>query len=102
MPEHTILVAFTVEAGTRAEAHGRLGAALQCADTIDLSRSFNGITSYWVAEDDRQDGSDCDSAVFVHPGAQHKAASVLHAAGLTNNCNIVQYENPRWTEVTPS
>jgi hypothetical protein len=44
---------------------------------------------WWVAEDDRDDGSDNDSAVFVHPGAQQEAAEALHSLGLTGRCNLV-------------
>lgn len=42
-----------------------------------------GIEAWWQAEDDRIDGSDNDSAVFVNPGMQKRAWSVLYGAGLT-------------------
>ena len=32
----------------------------------------NDIDSWWIAEDERDDGSDNDSAVFVPKGDQHK------------------------------
>jgi hypothetical protein len=35
-----------------------------------------------VAEDDRLDGSDCDSAVFVSPGNQGRARDLLRATDL--------------------
>jgi hypothetical protein len=34
------------------------------------------VDSWWIAEDDRQDRSDCDSAIFVPRGAQMDFASV--------------------------
>lgn len=34
------------------------------------------IDSWWIAEDDRHDGSDNDSAIFVPRGAQMDLASV--------------------------
>ena len=90
MPEHTILVAFTVQGSNRDEAHRRLQAALISADTINPTKSYNGITSWWVAEDDREDRSDNDSAVFVKPGAQATAVGYLHGLGLTEHCNLEQ------------
>jgi hypothetical protein len=35
------------------------------------------IDCWWIAEDDRHDGSDNDSAVFVPRGAQSDVASLL-------------------------
>jgi hypothetical protein len=49
----------------------------------------DGVECWWIAEDDRQDGSDNDSAVFVSPGTQEVASTLLHAAGLTPDCNLV-------------
>lgn len=46
------------------------------------------LDSWWVAEDDRIDGSDNDSAVFVSPGAQREATALLHKAGLSPDCNL--------------
>lgn len=46
------------------------------------------ITCWWVAEDDRRDGSDNDSAVFVTPGNQNVASDLLHDYGLTPEWNI--------------
>lgn len=61
--EHVILVAFDVLAYSREQAHQRLLEALGRPDN-------NPIESWWVAEDDRTDGSDNDSAVFVPFGEQ--------------------------------
>jgi hypothetical protein len=35
------------------------------------------IDSWWIAEDDRHDGSDLDSAIFVPRGAQSDMAHVI-------------------------
>jgi hypothetical protein len=61
--EHVFLVAFTVHGQTRDQAQDRLMAQL-----VPVLRGHNPtspVESWWVAEDDRRDGSDCDSAVFV-------------------------------------
>lgn len=49
-------------------------------DVVDLS--------WWVAEDDRTDGSDNDSAVFVNMGDQPAASRLLHNFFLTGKWNI--------------
>ena len=93
MTEHTILVAVTVEGTSRqaAEAHLRRG-------LVDLfvndPREGASITSWWVAEDDRGDGSDNDSACFVTPGAQSKATALLWTFGLTGRHNLVPRHGP--------
>lgn len=90
--EHTILVAMQIHASDRADAHEvaqvlmpRPGTRLQNAPFPDTGY----IEAWWVAEDDRRDGSDNDSAVFVAPGFQQRASRVLFAAGLTASCNLV-------------
>lgn len=78
--EHVILVAFEVNGTTREQAerklHERLVPVLRSRDAL------SPVESWWVAEDERFDGSDCDSAVFVKPGKQEQAVAVLRAAGL--------------------
>jgi hypothetical protein len=54
------------------------------------------LECWWVAEDDRRDGSDNDSAVFVNPGAQHAASFLLHEEGLTPSCNVVKRSPTRF------
>ena len=61
--EHVFLIAFTVRGGTRAEAEDYLHTRLPWVGRRG-DESIE-ITSWWVAEDDRRDGSDNDSAVFV-------------------------------------
>lgn len=64
--EHTILVAFTVHAPTWEQAQARLMRQLPSPDHPGV----DGIDSWWIAEDERYDGSDNDSAVFVPMGKQ--------------------------------
>jgi hypothetical protein len=62
-PEHTILVAVTVYAPTWEAAQAKL--------MLNLPKpGVDGIDSWWIAEDERSDGSDNDSAVFVPKGRQ--------------------------------
>ena len=70
-PEHTILVAFTVEAFDRTQAQGLLYGALP-----EITAT-SPVTSWWVAEDDRTDGSDNDSAVFVPYGTKAKGEELV-------------------------
>lgn len=56
------------------------------------------LECWWLAEDDRIDGSDNDSAVFVHPGAQKAAFDLLYAAGLTAECNNPLRDNNKGPE----
>lgn len=87
MDEHIILVAFQVPADTRQEAAERLLPALQ-----PVIGEEGPAECWWQAEDDRIDGSDNDSAIFVHPGTQEGAARLLHHHGLTGKHNIVARE----------
>lgn len=62
-PEHTILVAVTVYAPTWEAAQAKL--------MLNMPKpGVDGIDSWWIAEDERYDGSDNDSAVFVPIGTQ--------------------------------
>lgn len=87
--EHTILVAFTVYGDDRKEAQESLLEQLPKV-TDDDTRD---ITSWWIAEDDRIEGSDNDSAVFVDPGSQAKASRALRHMGYTAICNVVDRES---------
>lgn len=66
---HVILVAFEVAADTRDAAQDalmdRMVPMLQSRDET------SPVESWWIAEDDRRDGSDAHSAVFVPMGTQH-------------------------------
>jgi hypothetical protein len=82
-PEHVILVAVSVTAPTREIAEAHLHIALPRPTYIpEGTAAF--VDSWWVAEDDRRDGSDNDSAVFVNPGRQAQAYALLESVGLAN------------------
>jgi hypothetical protein len=75
-----VLVAFEIEdVGSHTDAQDLLIDALPAAG--------GAIESWWIAEDIRVDGSDCDSAVFVNRGRQHEAFLALRAAGLSDYYN---------------
>lgn len=84
--EHTVLVAFSVYGDGHKDAAEVLASALGWANLVDDAP----ITEWWIAEDDRSDGSDNDSAVFVTPGKQSEASQLLAENGLTPNHNIVE------------
>ena len=65
--EHTILVAFTVYAPTWEQAQRLL---MDRLPNPWLADGHAVIDSWWIAEDERYDGSDNDSAVFVPKGKQ--------------------------------
>lgn len=81
MSEHVILVAFQVTAETREEAENRLLMVLpRPAGLPRGSMPANDfLECWWVAEDDRRDGSDNDSAIFVPPGYQQPFARAVAA-----------------------
>lgn len=60
--EHVYLVAVTVEAPDRATGHLRLH------DALGPALAHPRVDSWWVAEPDRLDRSDCASAHFVDSG----------------------------------
>jgi len=78
--EHIFLVAVSVNGASREHAEARLMALLPTVDG-------EVITSWWVAEDDRHDGSDNDSACFVRKGNQNRGFLVLNYNGLTSSYN---------------
>lgn len=91
MTTHTFLVAFQVETPngdvTRMGAERDLLRSLP-RPGVGLSADHSAhLECWWVAEDDREDGSDNDSAVYVHPGNQQAAYDLLRAHGLTGECN---------------
>lgn len=74
---HTILVAFAVNGETRDDAMRTLGNWLP-APWRDGHRQ---VDCWWIAEDDRTDGSDNDSAVFVPMGMQAWFQAVVRGGG---------------------
>lgn len=85
MDEHVILVAFTVFGDTRETAEAALTQAIaikhlrERVTVVDIEGDYPAVDSWWVAEDDRRDRSDNDSAVFVPLGRQSEAVSILAA-----------------------
>lgn len=70
---HTVLVAFCVHADDFADAQRRL--------MRNLPRpGSDGLDSWWIAEDERIDGSDNDSAIFVPMGTCRQSADMLASA----------------------
>lgn len=81
--EHIIVVAFTVFADSRAQAQKSLMPSLRrgpCQGQL-WEEGSDYIDSWWIAEDDREDGSDCDSAVFVPKGTQAQWQRAVKAYG---------------------
>lgn len=72
MYEQVVVVALSLNGGQK--------------ELMDLLPRPDGdpLVSWWIAEDERYDGSDCDSAVFVTPGYQKAARKLLQAFGMTS------------------
>jgi hypothetical protein len=87
--EHLILVAFSVFGVTRSQAELRLHAELL---EHPVSASDSPIESWWVAEDDRRDGSDNGSAVFCAKGFQARASRLLEQHAMAEAWNITPLE----------
>lgn len=81
-----LMVAFDLRGASAEDVHTWLQRRMPRADTAYRSAA-SGLTvtldSWWVANDERFDGSDCDSAVFVKPGNQAAARRLLRQAGLS-------------------
>lgn len=85
MQEHVILVAIVVAApgdGTREEAEQHLHNVMPKPQSCSEDQQIFTVDSWWVAEDERYDRSDNDSAVFVTPGNQQEATNLLRREGL--------------------
>lgn len=105
---HVFLVAFSVEAGSmnRREAEDRLLKSLPRPQGLNVALTPNNtwLESWWLAEDERHDGSDCDSAVFVPKGQQKAWATVVKNADYEcpgcferDCCMCFSYEQTRIT-----
>lgn len=66
----TFLVA--VSAASHQDVHDFLKAS-----TLGPASEEGSIDCWWVAEDDREDGSDCDSAIFIPRGAQEDMYNLI-------------------------
>jgi hypothetical protein len=84
---YVILVAFEVSSvGGRKEAELRLQSNLpRPSGRPDTEVDNWWLDCWWVAEDDRYDGSDNDSAVFVPVGKQRKWAAKVAAHDIKKN-----------------
>ena len=72
---HAFLVAFIVPIIQGEDGHlDRKNAEIMLREQLPDAGKDTGIDQWWVAEDERYDGSDCDSAVFVPIGKQKKWA----------------------------
>ena len=94
---HVFLVAFDVRATSREEAETHLAKCLPVpGDVMDSTVQVHKgkpitfwIAKWWVAEDDRRDGSDGDSAVFCDTGAQHRASCYLYMSAMSDRSNVI-------------
>ena len=90
---HTFLVAVNIEGDiNRAQAeNGLMRMMPRPGQTAwvpnDPESALSTVECWWIAEDDRTDRSDNDSAVFVTPGFQKAAYDLLHDRELTPDCN---------------
>lgn len=102
------LVAFCVQGiASREVAEAVLLTHLPRPDgcAVNVEDENNGwLDCWWVAEDDRHDGSDCDSAVFVPKGQQTSWARQVRDADYEcpgcfehNECKCSSYEQTRIT-----
>ena len=76
-----LLVAFDVTGNSLAQTQTALVNLLPKVSDLPESDDF-GMDSWWIANDERIDRSDCDSAVFVKKGAQEEARRLLRKHGL--------------------
>lgn len=88
--EHTILVAFSVKSGSRTEAMAEIYKVLPNVPEHEK------LVCWWIAEDDRMDNSDEDSAVFVTPGNQESASFLLRIMKQTPKHNVVNRPDSRF------
>lgn len=73
--EQVVLIAFTLNSVSAAEAQSSLMALL-----LDMDMSTSLVESWWIAEDLRFDRSDNESACFIPHGlSQDEARAVLEA-----------------------
>lgn len=105
MQEHVILVAIVVatpDDGTREDAEQHLHSVMPRPQSSSLDQQTFTVDSWWIAEDERYDGSDNDSAIFVSPGNQEVASRLLGAAGLTPDCNFVTRRGGQFGDPDPA
>lgn len=101
-PENVILVAFTVLGEDMEEAQGRLMTNLR--PLLQSQNPNSPIIEWWIAEDERYDGSDLQSAVFVQgepgqPGTLTQRTASVFLDELTKIRRATHLENKRRSEV---
>lgn len=74
---HTILAAFVIKGDSRQAAEEALHQLLPVPTYAD----GNQLDCWWIAEDERYDRSDNDSAVFCKKGVQGPASRLLEKEG---------------------
>lgn len=77
--EHVFLAGHVIASD---EPQSREAAELALHKALNDGRDGLVHESWWIAEDERNDGSDLDSAVFVKPGKQQEAVALLREHGL--------------------
>lgn len=80
MGYRNVLVSFCVRGDSDEDVQNLLMKSLPRPESDDGPE--NGIDCWWIAEDQRFDGSDNDSAVFVNMGKQQEAYKLLTEKGL--------------------
>lgn len=79
-----LLVAFDIRGLDAERAHNWLMDGLPFVGTYPFISGDLVLDSWWVANDERFDGSDTDSAVFVRKGCQEQARALLREHGLVD------------------
>lgn len=79
-----IMVAFDVTGPNAQTVHEWLHSQMPRTEEHYVPQGKINLDSWWVANDERYDRSDCDSAVFVNMGMQKEARGFLKRAGLAN------------------
>lgn len=77
-----LLVAFDLRGISARDVHDTLTNLMPKADAFYGENEDVYLDSWWVANDERFDGSDTDSAVFVSKGNQEEARILLRKHGL--------------------
>jgi hypothetical protein len=79
-----VMVAFDIMGPNAAVAHEWLYSQLPQGDAYYGDNEEIRLDAWWMADDERFDGSDCDSAVFVTKGKQAEARELLRKHGLAH------------------
>lgn len=86
MNEHVILVAFHVTGDTFKEAQLELLDHLQTLPWNGHNGHASNLEAHWVAENERYDRSDNDSAVFIRGSGEEAARVFAQYERANKNC----------------